>query len=146
MSDVKIGSGQNAVVYALSDSMVKRVSRETDGFRLLADLSDEQRVFYKLPVIHSYDDDTYTAIVEKLYPVDPDRLEGINWVYINDCFDIIEEITDQELKLLIERAIALHHYFTEQGAWVDLDVHPSNIMQRLSGELILSDPLGYLDI
>lgn len=146
MSGVKIGGGQNAIVFAIDDLTVKRVGCETDGFRLLGDLTDEQRAYYKVPVIHSYDDDTYTAVVEKLYPADPDRFEGINWVYINDCFDINEEITDKELKLLIERAIELHHYFADQGAWVDLDVHPANIMQRPSGELVLSDPLGHLDV
>jgi len=146
MTDVKIGSGQNAVVYVLNDTMVKRVGRETDGFRLLADLTDSQCAHYKLPVIHSYDDDTYTAIVEKLYPADPDRFEGINWTYINDCFDTLEDVDDEELALVIRRGIELHHYFVEQGAVVDLDLHPSNIMQRLTGELVLSDPLGYLDI
>lgn len=140
-----IGRGAHASVFNLNAQTVMRIGSETDGFRLIADLTEREREYYKLPVIYHYDDDNYSATIERLYPIDLDRVSDINWDAINDYFEVPDDL-DDELTLLIQRGIELHHRFVKDGAWVDLDLNSNNIMQRLTGELVISDPLGYLDI
>lgn len=150
---IKIGSGRSAEVFDLDTDKVYRQSfSETDGFIATLYLSNEQRKEYKLSKIIDFDTDNHMwSVCEKLYKTDPDRLVSLNglWDDINDfrCVPCHLWEDDHELATLISLGIKLFNDLYKMGypVW-DLDMNNHNIMQRSNGELVLTDPIGTLDI
>lgn len=146
-----ISRGEFAQVYALPDNsdMVLRVSEaETDGFRLLVGLTDEERVKFRLPKFYHHEECGEFVIMERLYPIDPSILSEEFRLEPN-TFNrqrIIQDDENEKVKDLLNTALALNNHLIDLGSYFELDVNTRNIMLRKCGELVLSDPIGWLDI
>lgn len=148
-----ISRGQYAEVYALtSDTVLRKSLTEVDGFRCICWLSDEERARFGLPVIKEIEEECSWAVVEKLQRCGEALFQDMgeaDWDYLNSDSPVIliEKFAYPELGELLNKAIALFNYLTEEGYPVSsLDLHPRNIMKRQDGTLVLSDPIGELDI
>lgn len=155
----KIGNGVFSKVYALDNNWVVKLSSvETDGFRVIHDLPDSIIQRYSLPIIDKSRSDSEEGlfVIEKLYPLDSDVFEGTNFAItvLNDLHECkglkgnfkayIHE--KHYLRPIFEKAERLLCLLLRLGYPVCLDINNKNIMQRPNGELVLSDPFGYLNI
>jgi hypothetical protein len=147
-----IGQGVFASVYSLTEDTVYRVGGDQlDGWKMIGWLTDEEREFYCLPKVYSVDEEEGNwAVVEKLYPVGSALFQDFgdrDWSILNLHQKVIIDIGNEQLKALLDKAIAAFHYLKEKGYPIQLlDIHPRNIMKRKDGTLVLSDPFGELDI
>lgn len=148
----QIASGIFGTVYDFDGDKVLRKSHdETDGWRAMMWLSDKDREIFRLPIIHSYDEDEFSwAVVERLYPVGSGLFQNMgdsDWTRLNNNRVILNRNQDPRLIELFDTAIALFDYITKEEYPVrELDLHNRNIMQRADGTLVISDPFGQLDI
>lgn len=148
-----LGQGVCATVYELTEDAVLRESRnETDGFRAVCWLSDEDRERFCLPKILEMDDEDYEwAVIERLYPVGGGLFQTLgqtDWDIINKHRTCLVDVKNVQLKVLLDKAFELYRYVTEELEMpvTMLDIHHRNIMQRKDGTLVLNDPFHYLDI
>lgn len=149
----RLGQGVCATVYELTEDTVLRESDdETDGFRAVCWLSDEDRERFCLPKILEVDDEEHQwAVIERLYPVGGalfQELGECDWNIINKHRVCLVDVKNTRLKALLDKAFELYRYVTEELEMpvTRLDLHHRNIMQRKDGTLVLNDPFHYLDI
>lgn len=149
----RLGQGVCATVYELTEDTVLRESDdETDGFRAVCWLSDEDRERFCLPKILEVDEEDYHwAVIERLYPVGGalfQELGHTDWDIINKHITCLVDVKNERLQALLDKAFELYRYVTDELEMpvLRLDLHHRNIMQRKDGTLVLSDPFHYLDI
>lgn len=155
----KLNEGTFAIAYQMADGKVLRHSKtELDGFSILCQLKDFEAEEFGLLKIYAYDSDySEYAITERLHHLDTDTFSDVfeqvsahfNEIVMSDNYDALEEIIrfeNEELKELLIKAFNLGRFLIEDGYRFVMDIKQSNIMARKNGELVLSDPIGCLDI
>lgn len=148
-----IGTGVCAFVYEITPTTVVRQSHdETDGFRAVCWLSDEDREKFCLPKILEVDEEDYQwAVIERLYPVGEALFRELGLRdrdIINEHNTCLVDVKNSQLNTLLEKAFELFQYVTKELEIpvTRLDLHHCNIMRRKDGTPVLSDPFHYLDI
>lgn len=155
----KLNEGTFAVAYLMSDGRVLRHSQtELDGFMILAQLKDFEAKEFGILKIFSFDSEwSEYAITERLYHLDVDTFSDVfehvsthfNEIVESDNYEALEEIIKhehKELKELLIKAFNLGRFLIDGGYRFLMDIKRDNIMARKNGELVLSDPIGCLDI
>lgn len=149
----RLGQGVCATVYELTgDTVLRESDDETDGFRAVCWLTDEDRERFCLPKIIEVDEEeSQWAVVERLYPVGGalfQELGHVDWDIINKHITCLVDVKNERLKTLLDKAFELYRYVTDELEMpvTGLDLHHRNIMQRKDGTLVLNDPFDYLDI
>lgn len=157
-----LGVGARSFVYAVdNDWVVKRMTDECDGFHAIVGMGPKFAERFSLPRIDyaRSDIDEGIIVIERLYRSDWDYWEGSDDVHnhMNDLHhnpdvlgknfkveDFLEN--DHPLYDITLKAFKAWKLLRRIGWHVSIDLNPSNIMVRTNGELVLSDPFGYLDI
>lgn len=158
-----LGVGVRSFVYAVdNDWVVKRMTDECDGFHAIVGMGPKFAERFSMPRIDYDRSDVEEGIIviERLHRADSDLWEGTEHVikglnnihFYGDAYrsaglDIYELLeNDHPLYDILQKAFKAWKLLRRIGWDISIDLNPSNIMVRTNGELVLSDPFGYLDI
>lgn len=156
-----LGVGVRSFVYAVdSEWVVKRMTDECDGFHAIVGMGPKFAERYSLPRIDytRSDVDAGIIVIERLYRTDYDywygseeihnEMNNLHYSEENQKSFVFDDHLEKDHPLydITLKAYKAWKLLRRIGWAVSLDINPSNIMIRKNGELVLSDPFGFLDI
>ena len=140
-----VAEGQFSRIYYIDETKVMRVSlTPIDGFRMLLELTDEEREKYNLPKIYYFDENYDFCIMERLYNIEDNFFSNV-LRYRHDNFNkfyLIPNDEDIRIRKLLNKLLDLKEVMNSWGVVFTLDVSTKNIMCRLDGVPVLASPIG----